>query len=52
MVHNLELDREKMSVRHLAKAKADCEGITSFTFYSFLLVTPEIRRARSDHRVA
>ena len=52
MVHNLELDREKLSVGHLAQAKADCEGTISFTFYSFLLVTLEIRRARSDHRVA
>jgi hypothetical protein len=52
MVHNLELDREKISVMYLAQAKADCEGITSFTFYSLLLVTPEIRRAKSDHRVA
>ena len=52
MVHSLELDREKISVRHLAQAKADCEGMASFTFHSLLLVTPEIRRARPDHRVA
>jgi hypothetical protein len=40
MVHKPELDRERNSVMHLSAAKADCEGImTSFTFYSLLLVT-------------
>lgn len=53
MVHKPELDRERNSVMHLSAAKADCEGImTSFTFYSLLLMTIQIQRSSSDHSVA
>jgi hypothetical protein len=52
MLHKLELDREKNSVKYLAQAKVDCEGIASFTFYLLPLVTAQIQRARSDHNFA
>ena len=53
MVRKPELDRERNSVIHLSTAKADCEGImTSFTFYSLLLVTIQIQRSSSDNSVA